>query len=104
MDKDIFLVVELFIINLGIYHDYESLLQWRALNKFKKKTSHKLVTCRFTLHLPNYFFLKNKYYFNIFFNKKIFFQVNIVLDITIIIVMAYTLRKIIALACEIIML
>jgi hypothetical protein len=37
MDKDIFLVVELFIINLGIYHDYESLLQWRALNKFKKK-------------------------------------------------------------------
>ena len=30
MDKDIFLVVELFIINLGIYHDYESLLQWRA--------------------------------------------------------------------------
>jgi hypothetical protein len=37
MDKDIFLVVELFIINLGIYHDYESLLQWRALNKFLKK-------------------------------------------------------------------
>jgi len=37
MDKDIFLVVELFIINLGIYHDYESLLQWRALNKLKKK-------------------------------------------------------------------
>jgi hypothetical protein len=37
MDKDIFLVVELFIINLGIYHDYGSLLQRRALNKLKKK-------------------------------------------------------------------
>jgi hypothetical protein len=53
MDRDLFLVVELFIISLGIYHDHGSLLQWRALNKLKeKKTSHKLVTCRFTLHLP----------------------------------------------------
>jgi hypothetical protein len=37
MDRDLFFVVELFIISLGIYHDYGSLLQWRALNKLKEK-------------------------------------------------------------------
>ena len=37
MDRDLFFEVELFIISLGIYHDYGSLLQWRALNKLKEK-------------------------------------------------------------------
>jgi hypothetical protein len=37
MDRDLFFEVELFIISLGIYHDYGSLLQWRALKKLKEK-------------------------------------------------------------------
>jgi hypothetical protein len=46
MDRDLFLVVELFIISLVLnYHNYGTLQQWHALNNNKKKTSHKLVTC-----------------------------------------------------------